>query len=46
LCAPGNLDDLGSIAGEISDGGVDLAERNLHVFSVKPRRAEAKLQGG
>ena len=35
LRAPGKLDDLGGVAGEISDRGVDLAERNLHIFSVK-----------
>jgi hypothetical protein len=44
--APGKLDHLGGVAGEISDGGVDLAERDLHLFSVKPRSAEAKLSSG
>ena len=35
----GVLDDLIVIAGEISDRGVDLAERNLHLFSVKLKSA-------
>ena len=29
---------LGGVAGEISDCGIDLAERNLHIFSVKQER--------
>ena len=33
--APGIVDVLGGVAGKISDGGVDLAERDLHLFSVK-----------
>ncbi len=35
LRAAGEFDDLGRVAGEISDRGVDLPERNLHKFSVK-----------
>src|ERR1700730_15781086 len=35
LRATGVVDDLGGVAGEISDRGIDLAERNLHIFSVK-----------
>jgi hypothetical protein len=37
----GGLDDLGGVAGEISDCLFDLAEGDLHVFSVKPGCAEA-----
>ncbi len=33
--APGKIDDLRSVAGEISDGGIDLAQRDLHPSSVK-----------
>ena len=36
--APGIVDDLSGVAGEISDRGVDLAERNLHRISVKQER--------
>ena len=29
------IDDLGGVAGEVSDRGIDLAQRNLHFSSVK-----------
>ena len=38
LRAAGVVDDLGGVAGEVSDRGVDLAERNLHICSVKHER--------
>src|SRR3954469_9343739 len=28
--------NFGSIAGEVTDCGIDLAKRDLHTFSVKP----------
>ena len=37
LGAPREINDLGGVAGEISDGGIDLAQRNLHTSSVKLR---------
>ncbi len=46
LRALGKFDVLGCIAGEISDGGVDLAEGDLHTFSVKLRAAEGQVAGG
>ena len=33
--APGIVDVLSGVAREVSDCGIDLAERNLHMFSVK-----------
>ncbi len=44
LRAPGKLDDLCRVAGEISDRGIDLAERNLHMFSVK-QESRLRLSG-
>jgi len=41
--APGEVDDLGRISREIPDSGVDLAERNPHVSSVRAQRPSAKL---
>jgi hypothetical protein len=35
LSAAGKLDHLSSVAGEVSDGGIDLPESDLHTFSVK-----------
>jgi hypothetical protein len=40
------VDNFGRIAGEISDGGIDLAESNLHSSSVKAGGARAKSRGG
>ena len=39
------VDDLGCVAGKVSDRGIDLAERNLHCFSVKRECAVAKSGG-
>ena len=36
------LDDLGSVPREIPDGGVDLAQSNLHTHSVKGRGVEGR----
>ncbi len=38
------FDDLGGVAGEISDGRIDLAERNLHAFSVKGTRGRSAYE--
>ncbi len=36
------VDDLGSVAGEVSNCGIDLSQRDLHASSVKRERAGAK----
>jgi len=38
----GEVNNFGRVAGEISDGGIDLAQRYLHYSSVKAGGATAK----
>lgn len=47
----GEINNFGRVAGEISNGGIDLAESNLHYLSVKAggagvemRRAEQRVR--
>jgi hypothetical protein len=37
LRPPGIINDFAGVAGEISDGRVDLGQRDLHLFSVKEK---------
>jgi hypothetical protein len=44
LGATGEVNNFGRVAGEISDGGIDLAESNLHSSSVKGRGAGVEMR--
>jgi hypothetical protein len=46
LGAMGEINNFGRVAGEISDGGIDLAQRNLHSSSVKAGGARVEMGGG
>ena len=41
----GEVNNFGRVAGEISDGGIDLAESNLHSSSVKAGGAGVEMRG-
>src|SRR5205823_2105827 len=42
LSLMGEVNDLGCVAGEVSDRGIDLSQRYLHSSSVKRREQHAK----